>query len=348
MVHGGTGVYDPGQVKGISEFDADQQVVIIPQLDVLFAVNGHSNTFAGFTINSSSGALTALSGSPFHSNGSDPVSFGYLYNIYTGSESWLGLVNKGADPNQQDGAPNVSAFKLSSKGIPTLVSQATVKLATGTSPSQFLTAEGSIAKQQFWAFLDQYQTAGSSLAGIYSNQILGNAGLKSVNFAADPTDPPTLGMASNPVYRVIYTGLPSLNEVGVFTYDATKGTVTFNSAAANTGKGVGWLAVGPPGTGHFLYTSEPGSGTITVYKLTTSGTKLSQIQHFTLSGTSPTPGNVAFDPTGAYLYCLDSVHATLHVLTVNSTTGNLSEPNSPTVLNVPTGEEPLGLAVAQF
>ncbi|HEV2379056.1 MAG TPA: hypothetical protein VG206_04595 [Terriglobia bacterium] len=32
------------------------------------------------------------------------------------------------------------------------------------------------------------------------------------------------------------------------------------------------------------YSSEPGSGTITVYKITTNGTKLSQLQHFTLSG----------------------------------------------------------------
>ncbi|HEV2379058.1 MAG TPA: hypothetical protein VG206_04605 [Terriglobia bacterium] len=32
---GGTGVFDPGQAKGISEFDADQQVIIIPQLKVL-------------------------------------------------------------------------------------------------------------------------------------------------------------------------------------------------------------------------------------------------------------------------------------------------------------------------
>lgn len=345
---GGTGVFDPGQAKGISEFDADQQVIIIPQLKELFAVNGDSNTFAGFTINSTTGALSALPGSPYKSNGSDPVSFGYLYNIYSGPRSWFGVVNKGADPNQTDAAPNVSAFRLSSTGTPSLVSKATVTLKAGSSPSQLLTAEGSVAKQQFWAFLDQYQTAGSSLAGIYSYQVLGDADLKAVNFASDPTNPPTLGMAFNPIYRVMYAGLPSLNEVAVFTYDATKGTVTFNNAVANTGKGVGWLAVGPPGTGHFLYSSEPGSGTITVYKITTNGTKLSQVQHFTLSGTTPTPGNLAFDPTGAYLYCLDNVHATLHVLNVNATTGDLSEPNAATALNVPTGEEPLGIATLQF
>ncbi|HEV2379057.1 MAG TPA: hypothetical protein VG206_04600 [Terriglobia bacterium] len=124
-----------------------------------------------FTISSTDGHLTAVAGSPFHSNGYYPVSFGFLYNIFTGSESWLGVVNKGADPNQRDTEPNVSAFKVSSAGIPTLVSQATVKLTSGTSPSQLMTAMGSIAKQEFWAFLDQYQTAGSSLAEVYSYQV---------------------------------------------------------------------------------------------------------------------------------------------------------------------------------
>ena len=79
-----------------------------------------------------------------------------------------------------------------------------------------------------------------------------------------------------------------------------------------------------------------------------NGTNLTQVQHFTLSSSGTTPGNLSFDPTGAYLYCLDNVHAMFHVLNVDSKKGTLTEPNSPTALNVPTGEEPLGIAVAQF
>ena len=344
----GTGVHDPGQVKGISEFDADGQVMISPKNDVLYAVNGDSNTFAGFSITTSTGALSPLPGSPFKSNGSDPVSFGYLYNILSGPESWLAVVNKGADPNQKDSAPNVSGFKVDSAGVPALVTKAVVNFNAGSSPSQLMTATGSAAKRQFWAFLDLYQTEGSELAGVYSYQVLGNAGLKIVNSAANPTDPPTLGLALNPTYRVIYAGLPTLNEVGVFFYNSSTGAVSYSAAVANQGKGVGWLTVGPPGTGHFLYTAEPGSGTVTVYQITFNGTNLTQVQHFTLSGSGTTPGNLSFDPTGAYLYCLDNVHAMLHVLNVDPKKGTLTEPNSPTAINVPTGEEPLGLAVAQF
>ena len=90
-----------------------------------------------------------------------------------------------------------------------------------------------------------------------------------MNFAADPTDPATLGLASNPSYRVIYAGLPTLNEVAVFTYDADTGQVTFNNAVANPGNGVGWLAVGPvTQAGRFLYTSgsrAPGPSRSTKY-----------------------------------------------------------------------------------
>lgn len=346
---GATGVYDPGQAKGISEFDADQQVIITPQ-NFLYAVNGHSNSFSGFSINTTTGALTAIAGSPFKSGGSDPVSLAYLSNIFTGPKSWLGVVNKGADPNQTDSAPNINVFRVDpGTGVPTGVATGTVTLTAGSSPSQLATATGSAAQGQFWAFLDQYQTAGSSKAGLYSYRVLGTAALKAVNFAAGPTDPPMLGLALSPNYRVIYAGLPSLNEVAVFTYDATTGKVTFNNAVANTGTGVGWLAVGPATKdGRFLYTAEPGSGTITVYKIKSNGLTLTQSQRVTLAGTSPMQANLAFDPTGAYLYCLDSDHAMLHVLTVDSTTGKLTEPNSPTALNVPTGNEPLGIAVVQY
>ena len=109
------------------------------------------------------------------------------------------------------------------------------------------------------------------------------------------------------------------------------------------------MVVGPPSIGKggsFLYTSDAGSGSITVYSISFDGTNLTEVQNFTISGTGATPGNLAFDPTGAYLYCLDNVHATLHVLDINSSTGFLTEPNAPIAINVPAGEEPLGIATA--
>src|SRR5215831_10361144 len=120
-------------------------------------------------IRSRASASTPLAGSPFKSGGSDPVSLAYLSNIYTGQKSWLGVVNKGRDPNQNNAAPNINVFRVdNSTGAPTGVTAGTMTLASGTSPSQLITATGAPAQRQFWAFLDQYRTAGSSTAGLYS------------------------------------------------------------------------------------------------------------------------------------------------------------------------------------
>src|SRR4029077_12925398 len=79
----GSGVCDNGQVKGKSEFDANQQVLINPNSLLLYAVNGDSNNFSVFSLHHD-GSLVLDSGSPVGSNGSDPVSFtelsGFLSN----------------------------------------------------------------------------------------------------------------------------------------------------------------------------------------------------------------------------------------------------------------------------
>src|SRR6185369_4663376 len=75
---GGTGV---GPASGGTDFqwDSDQEVSINPAGNLLFAVNGHSNTIASFTINAD-GTLTTNAGSPVASGGPQPASIGYRDN----------------------------------------------------------------------------------------------------------------------------------------------------------------------------------------------------------------------------------------------------------------------------
>jgi len=87
---GGTGVFDPSFALG--PFDSDQNLLVSHRPSLLFAVNSGSNSIAAFHIHSD-GSLTAVSGSPFPSGGSDPVSVGLL-------EDTLVVVNKAQDPNQ--------------------------------------------------------------------------------------------------------------------------------------------------------------------------------------------------------------------------------------------------------
>lgn len=337
----GSGVCDNGQVKGKSEFDANQQVLINPNSLLLYAVNGNSNNFSVFSLHHD-GSLVLDSGSPVGSNGSDPVSFTELSGFLSNGSEWLAVINKGADPNQTDLVPNVSIFQVNRFGRASLLPGTTLTLNSGSSPSQMIEAAGSSGSNNYWTYLDQYESGGASdPAGVYTYRIIHSGALQAVNSATGPANPPALGMVASPKYRVIYTTFPTLDQIGVLTYDIKTGKITYNSAVTDPGTGLGWLAINAAGGS--LYASEAGSGSISIYKVSNGGLTLTEKTQFKLSGTA-TPGNLAFDPTGKFLYCLDNVHSTLHVLTVNQVSGQLTEPNAPTVLNEGTSEEALGLA----
>lgn len=340
---GGTGIYNPGASS--TALDADREVILTPTntsgAAYVLAVNGHTNNFTSFSVNSD-GSLTQVTGTPVASNGQDPASFGFAYQLFTGGYSWLAVVNKNEDPSQNMGnknATNVSIFKLNVFGKPQLVSVGTLDLTEGSSPAELLEVTDSSGH---FAFLDTMLTTGS--IGAYKIRSTGQ--LQAINSANAPMNGAELqGIVLNPKYKVIYAGLPSLNEVGVYSYNATTSSVAFVRAVANPGKKVGWLITNSAGS--FLYTAEPGSGSVTVYGLTHYQTP-TQVQHYSLikssKGETPSAANLAFDPTGQFLYCLDSANSVLHVLTVDATTGEVSEPNMPTVLDVPSGEQALGLA----
>lgn len=325
---GGTGVYAPHATG--SEFDADQELIIRSDGSQLLAVNGDSNTIAVFNINSD-GSLSAVSGSPFASHGQDPVSLGLADGILSGGAGSLTVINKNADPNQNNSGttPNLVTYEMNSAGQLTVVSGSTINFAAGASPSQ-----AEVVTSAHMVFVDQF------MAGkLDSYKILANGKLSLVNEVTAPvTGAVILGEAHHPIQRAIYVCLPSLSEVGVYTYTSA-GTLSFSHVVPNKGQAVCWMTVNAAGT--FLYTAESNSGTVTVYSLTHYLTP-TQVQHFTLSGTSA-PTNLAFDPTGQFLYVLDTTYAKLHVLNVASN-GTVSETTTPIVLNIPTGESPLGLA----
>src|SRR5437868_6027606 len=110
---GGTGV--GGSPSGDAQWDSDQEVVVNPAGTLLFAVNGHSNTVASFTINAN-GTLTANPGSPFASGGPQPASIGYRDNALGNGTSMMVVVNKDSDNLQTQTNPNYTAFAVSPTG----------------------------------------------------------------------------------------------------------------------------------------------------------------------------------------------------------------------------------------
>jgi 6-phosphogluconolactonase (cycloisomerase 2 family) len=229
-----------------------------------------------------------------------------------------------------------------------LIAASAQDLTAGSSPSQALELQFNTKRPNL--YLD---TLMGSSPGITDYLIHTPSGyIVEQNFAGPPVAGAlVLGMSANPlastgIDRYIYVGLPSLSEVGVYEY-AGNGKIYFQRAVPNPGLAVCWTAVNAAGT--YLYTAESNSGTVTVYSLTHAGSPV-QVQHYALATTTgvttPAPANLAFDPTGGFLYVLDNLNSVLHVLTVNSSTGQVSEPNPPIVLGSPAGEEALGLATA--
>ena len=132
----------------------------------------------------------------------------------------------------------------------------------------------------------------------------------------------------------MYLTLPPDKHVQVYGYDST-GKLSSAGTALNQGTAVCWAAVNAAGTR--LYTSEPGSSTITVYDITNSK-KPVQLQHIAVIGTGTLPTHMKVDPTGQWLYVLDRTDV-VHVFDI-AADGTVSENHTPYNLNLPAGTTP--------
>jgi 6-phosphogluconolactonase (cycloisomerase 2 family) len=324
---GGTGVFDPGG-GGVDPFNADQQVIANPDKTLLFAVNGHSNTIAVFSINAD-GTLTNVPGSPFASGGQDPASVGLLQDSITGLE-FLVVVNKNEDPGQDisGDVPNYTTFTVNANGSLTMNPGSTLDLAADSSPTQAL-----------------IRSAGHLLFGMEINtsrivtyKIKKSGGLSEVSSLSPPVESPFLGEILHPTERVLYTGLPVTNEIGVYKFDSS-GMLKFRRTVPNAaGSLVCWLVTNAAGSR--LYTSETATGTISAFDIT-NATNPVLLQTLTLSGVNQHPHNIALDPSEKFLYALAGIN--LHVMNCASD-GTLTETVGPITLPESSDEMPIGLA----
>lgn len=325
---GGTGV-GPAPGGADAQWDSDQEVTINAAGTLLFAVNGHSNTIASFTINAN-GTLTPNAGSPFASGGTQPASIGYRDNALGNGVSMMVVVNKDSDPLQTSTTPNYTAFSVNAAGKLNK-SASNFVLPAGSSPAQALfRPTGSV---QFFGLEFMHQTITS-----YSLNRLGVMSV--VNSSTPPGSAPVVvGGVAIPNTRGFYVGLPAQHQVGVYSYN-TSGTMTFLKTVNNTGMAICWLSVNAAGTR--LYTSETASGTISVYDTTNTKSPV-LLQHLSVSGTGALPAHMKVDPTGKFLYVLDRL-GVLHVFDI-AADGTVAENHTPFNLGLPSGTVPLGVSV---
>jgi 6-phosphogluconolactonase (cycloisomerase 2 family) len=320
---GGTG---PTGIFSDIQFDSDNEIIANSTGTLMFAVNGHANTISVFTVNTD-GSLKTITGSPFASGGQDPVSLALKENVLPNSVSILMAVNKASDPGQTGGVPNYTTFDVTSTGVMTLNAGSTFSLPTGTSPASIMPRPGKFVQYFALEFMnDKVVTYQVNNLGIITD----------ISEALAPSV--TQGGAVLPgTKKAVYAGLPMLGQVQVVTYNSG-GTLTLGKQIANAGIQVCWLTENTAGTR--LYSSESGSGTVTVYD-STAPSAPKQLQHFSLAAGSE-PAHLKLDPTGKFLYVVDR-KGTLHVLTVSAVDGTLTETITPVTLGVPAGGLPQGI-----
>jgi 6-phosphogluconolactonase (cycloisomerase 2 family) len=325
----GTGV-GPGNMTD-AQWNSDGEVITNAAGTLLFAVNGHTNTIAAFSINAD-GSLTAVPGSPFPSGGTQPASIAYKDNALGNGNSIMIVANKDSDPLQTQTVPNYTTFSVSSTGVITPLSQ-TVTLPAGASPAQVIYRRGGTAGFFGVEFL----------AGTLTSYKLDRFGSMSMTnqLSLPGPSPVAVGGVLHPKVKGLYLTLPADHQIGVYGYDS-KGKLFPIGTASNLGLAVCWAAINAAGTR--LYTSETPSGTVEVYDIT-DPKKPTMLQYFTVSGSSPLaqPAHMHFDVTEKFLYVLDR-NGVLHVLNVASD-GTLTETITPYNLGLPAGTVPLGLAV---
>ena len=334
---GGAGFVDPSFSLG--PFDSDQNIIVNPTHTLLFAVNSGSNSIAVFHI-ANDGSLTPVQGSPFYSEGVQPVSLGYEDGI-------LVVVNKHGDPaqNTDKSLPNYTTFRLNDDGTLTHISQSTIEVAAGSSPSQALVHAGLVFGADFLGGMIESFSLDSGYLYQKTPLTLPDSEFAGINAPHVP-----LGLAVNPIAPVLYVGYPTVSKVGVYSYDMN-GNLTFLQTVSNSGKAVCWFKSNA--TGSRLYTANAGDHSLSVYD-TSDPYHPFEIQRLVLNAEGGLY-QFALDPSETMLYILEQRdHASipmgmgnaLHVLSIDPSTGKLAEINSDMIqLQLPGDTRPEGMAV---
>lgn len=361
---GGTGHNNPTAGK-LGPNDNDQPMVATTDRRRMFAVNAGSNTIAVLNIGSD-GSLTPVAGSPFPSGGRNPVSVEIAGNR-------LYVVNKNEDSDQlpNNDLPNYTGFTIGSDGRLTPIPNSTVPVIKGGSPTQVLASRDGrlIFGADFLAPVAQPGIGSLRSFRLATDGTLTSAPGSPMALPAGPNPPPPLplGLWLHPTQDILYAGFVTRSQLGVYTYDATSGALTFAAAVPNSGKEICWVRTNASGTR--LYTVNNIDASVSFYDnsnplrpLERQKLVLKELGPMFLNDRGPdsfmqvtsTPFQPALDPSERFLYVVsqrsDATHPAvvegnkLHTLAV-AADGTVSQPGAPLDLPVPADARPMGLVV---
>ena len=277
-------------------------VHIVPKF--AYVANSGSGNVSAYTINSSSGALTGVSGSPFAAATTpkavavDPAGkFLYVAN---------------------SGSANVSAYTInSSSGALTSIGS---PFAAGTTPS-------SVAVDPSGRFV-YVANAGSANVSAYTINSSSGA-LTSIAGSPFSAGTTPVSLTVDPSGRFLYVANSGTNDVSGFSIDPTLGGLTSLGATVPAGTGPSSIVV--DASGRFAFVSNSGAGTVSAYLVTATSGLLVVNPDLGSIPAGTTPSSVTVDPARGFVYVTNSGSNDVSIFTINPSTGALAANGSPVV-----------------
>jgi|HubBroStandDraft_1064217.scaffolds.fasta_scaffold00079_47 6-phosphogluconolactonase len=267
-----------------------------------YVTSGSSNTVYGYTIDSVTGALTEIAGSPFPT-GNEPITV-----VATPSGKFVYVTNY-IDST-------ISAYSLNGRsGV--LTPLGGPPFATGPNP---FSIDISPSGKFLYTANDNYYGGGTP--GVSAFQINGVTGaLTPVNgspFAAG-TEP--ISLAFTPSGRYLYVSDPGTGTIFAFTVNSDGSLTQVTGSPYPAGSYPFNLAVTP--SGKFLYVPNSDSGNISAYSINSTTGALAPISGspFVTGGSPP---SVAVTPSGEFLYVAGGSSNEVFAFRINRATGALT------------------------
>jgi 6-phosphogluconolactonase len=302
-VHNGSGTIDKNNITNV--------IVSCTQAGrFAYVANQSSNNLSAYAIDSATGSLTAIAGSPFAAAGTTPVA---------------ALV----DPNgaflyvADDASSDVSVFAIDpSTGI---LTPAGFPAAVGSGPDA-LTIDPS------GRFLYVANLVGDSVSAFSIDPLSGLLTQLSGSPFSLGVGPSSLKV--DPNGNFLYVANFSGDNIGVFAIDPVAGTLS-TVAGSPFAAGGGPVSIVIDPTGAYAYVANQSSATISEYSINSANGALTAVSGSPLSVNS-SPESLGTDPAGRYVYAANvlannqvssfSITPTDGVLTISSTAASGSLP----------------------
>jgi 6-phosphogluconolactonase len=307
-----------GPVKLVAEIERATWIALHPNKRILYAVSELGND------GKSDGELLSFAIDP--ANGSLKL----LNRVSSGGGGPTHLAIDKAGKNMavaNYGGGRVTAFRLNPEG--SLGDRTALMQHTGSSvhpERQTGPHPHGVALSPDDRFLFVADLGNDRVYSYFFNAVTGSLSPNNPAFIQVPPGSGPRHFVFHPQGRFAYLIQQMKSRIDVYSYDAARGSLSEIQAVgtlpedfSGTNSGAE-IAVGP--SGRFLYASNRGDDSITVFAIDPAKGTLRTIQRVPTQG--KTPHNFAIDPTGRFLFAANLDSSNVIVFQINESTGELS------------------------